>query len=375
MVGDFGSNSWDGGLEPWRSGVFGFYRYGSVSEFVSMEETEEYATDSFGLKTLDQRGALTLKTVPNVQHGAWVSNYATVQQHVLPHLGDCPLVPNIVTEKSTTTVTETTAVTTTTTQTTTTTATATTKTTIAPTTTTTTTVTVRPPVSTTSFTTPPATSSQPAAVTTTTTTTMEATVSTTSLATTSLVTPSTTLSQTVAVTTTIMTTSMTKVVTAVTLTVTLNGLNFTQIDSNPIHMATLIKAIKTSFLAQLPSFYTENDLVVELSSGTLKATVSIAPLSGTTTSTLMILFSAQQQVVQSSVLAKAKAMATLDASILETGTTAEALTVTVMVVNVVPPAPTTTAINTVPLSGSMQAHQWPGVALLILLSFAGWCEA
>lgn len=92
MVGSFGS---DGTLEPWQSGVFGFFKAGSTSEIMPMEAIEEYKADSFGLKTLDQHGKLTIKTPARVMHAAWLSDFNVVSQHVLPQL-ECSLEPDSV---------------------------------------------------------------------------------------------------------------------------------------------------------------------------------------------------------------------------------------------------------------------------------------
>merc|ERR1712178_13798 len=108
----------DGTLEPGQSGVFGFYKVGSTTEIIPMQEIEEYATDSFGLKSLDQQGRLTVKTSGRVGHAAWVSDFNTVNQHVLPYL-QCAPEPATTTTTITSTTTTTTATVTTTTATTT----------------------------------------------------------------------------------------------------------------------------------------------------------------------------------------------------------------------------------------------------------------
>jgi len=91
LVGDFGSASLDGPstMGPWQTGVFGFYKKGSSTEIIPMEQTKEYMEDTFGLQTLKEAGRLILKTPPGVTHAAWVHDYNTVRLHVLPYLGDC----------------------------------------------------------------------------------------------------------------------------------------------------------------------------------------------------------------------------------------------------------------------------------------------
>jgi len=89
FVGDFGANPYEGGLEPWQSGVFGFYNYinGSNTEYLTMHQTLEYKHDTFGLRTLDTTGRLILQAVPKIGHGQWTGDYHVVSKYVVPQLG------------------------------------------------------------------------------------------------------------------------------------------------------------------------------------------------------------------------------------------------------------------------------------------------
>jgi len=71
----------DGAVTPWKSSHFG--RYSEVKSVdaieanfsslavLAMEETLEYTSDTFGLRTLDERGGLFLVTAENVPHVCW----------------------------------------------------------------------------------------------------------------------------------------------------------------------------------------------------------------------------------------------------------------------------------------------------------------
>jgi palmitoyl-protein thioesterase len=77
---------YDGGIEPWQSGVWGFYADGDAKTYVGMEEQAIYQQDTFGLKTLDRTGRLNLTVAPGVRHGDWTGNEDVIKTHVLPHL-------------------------------------------------------------------------------------------------------------------------------------------------------------------------------------------------------------------------------------------------------------------------------------------------
>ncbi|CAJ1365085.1 unnamed protein product [Effrenium voratum] len=80
LVGSF-ERSFDSklGLQPWQTGVFGFYREGSDSEILPMEKQKLFVEDTFGLRSLKEAGKLHLETVKGVVHEDWAS-YAAVPQ-------------------------------------------------------------------------------------------------------------------------------------------------------------------------------------------------------------------------------------------------------------------------------------------------------
>lgn len=68
-------------IMPWQSSHFGRYSEVDTIEeietqffnhtIVDMPDTLEYTSDSFGLRTLDERGGLFLHTVQNISHSCW----------------------------------------------------------------------------------------------------------------------------------------------------------------------------------------------------------------------------------------------------------------------------------------------------------------
>ncbi|KAL5012554.1 hypothetical protein ScPMuIL_011105 [Solemya velum] len=74
----------DGVITPWQSSHFGFYD--ENEKIVEMRNQEWYKSDSFGLKTLDQRGSIHTYSVPGVAHINWHTNYTVFQNNILPWL-------------------------------------------------------------------------------------------------------------------------------------------------------------------------------------------------------------------------------------------------------------------------------------------------
>ncbi|XP_068179264.1 lysosomal thioesterase PPT2-like [Antennarius striatus] len=63
----------DGVITPWQSSHFGFYD--SDENIVEMRNQEFYKNDTFGLKTLDARGDVSVCVHSGVAHTHWHSNY------------------------------------------------------------------------------------------------------------------------------------------------------------------------------------------------------------------------------------------------------------------------------------------------------------
>ncbi|KAE9315117.1 hypothetical protein PR003_g19073, partial [Phytophthora rubi] len=68
-------------IMPWQSSIFGRYSEVDTIEeietkymnltIVNMNDTLEYSSDTFGLKTLDERGGLFIHEIANITHGCW----------------------------------------------------------------------------------------------------------------------------------------------------------------------------------------------------------------------------------------------------------------------------------------------------------------
>lgn len=75
-------HAYDGGIEPWQTGVFGSVVDGKM---LNMTQRDFYLNDQFGLKTLDESGRLELTIVPDVSHNDWTGNEDVIRKYVLPH--------------------------------------------------------------------------------------------------------------------------------------------------------------------------------------------------------------------------------------------------------------------------------------------------
>lgn len=80
----------DGIVSPPGSELFDYYRDGDVSTIVPMKEQTVYTQDTFGLRTLDEDGRLSVIKVPGVGHLDWLFNHAVMREYVLPLLGVPP---------------------------------------------------------------------------------------------------------------------------------------------------------------------------------------------------------------------------------------------------------------------------------------------
>uniref|UniRef100_T1JNB3 palmitoyl-CoA hydrolase n=1 Tax=Strigamia maritima TaxID=126957 RepID=T1JNB3_STRMM len=74
----------DGIITPWQSTHFGFYD--ENEKIIPMEEQEIYKEDTLGLKTLDERKAITLITVPHIFHQFFAIDIPFMKQYILPYL-------------------------------------------------------------------------------------------------------------------------------------------------------------------------------------------------------------------------------------------------------------------------------------------------
>jgi len=76
-------SSYDGGIEPWQTGVWGSQNESGV--MVNMTKQSFYVNDTFGLKTLDESGRLNLTIVEGASHGDWTGNEDIIRKYVIPH--------------------------------------------------------------------------------------------------------------------------------------------------------------------------------------------------------------------------------------------------------------------------------------------------
>jgi len=86
MVGTFSDTEYDGGVEPFQSGVFGYYTNNSNTTYETIKERNLYKKDLFGLKTLDEDGRLNLVSKDGVKHNDWIYSRHIVQNYVLTAL-------------------------------------------------------------------------------------------------------------------------------------------------------------------------------------------------------------------------------------------------------------------------------------------------
>lgn len=106
--------------------------------------------------------------------------------------------------------------------------------------------------------------------------------------------------------------------------VTMKGLDFDKVNGNAEVKTALVASIKQSFLKELPAGYTEEDLEVTLSKGSVKAQVDITPLAGSDSATLQTTLTKSQGAVLTALDKDVKAMPTLlwEAGVTEVGISA-----------------------------------------------------
>uniref|UniRef100_A0A7S2TYN3 palmitoyl-CoA hydrolase n=1 Tax=Lotharella oceanica TaxID=641309 RepID=A0A7S2TYN3_9EUKA len=86
VVGEFegAEGGYDGGIQPWQSGVFGFFDSSGGTYDVTHHAV--WRNDSFGLRTLNETGRLVLGSYPGVRHDAWILDKKTFMTYTLPYL-------------------------------------------------------------------------------------------------------------------------------------------------------------------------------------------------------------------------------------------------------------------------------------------------
>lgn len=63
-----------------------FSYFNDNSTVVSYKDRRIYQEDLFGLRTLDERGALHVFSVSGVKHHFWYRNATVIKEHILPWL-------------------------------------------------------------------------------------------------------------------------------------------------------------------------------------------------------------------------------------------------------------------------------------------------
>lgn len=75
----------DGVITPWESSHFSFFGDDKMT-VVPMKEQEVYLNDTFGLRTLDERGGVTIYSIDGVEHTHWRQNQSVFDCCIKPWL-------------------------------------------------------------------------------------------------------------------------------------------------------------------------------------------------------------------------------------------------------------------------------------------------
>ena len=73
-------------IVPWNSSIFEFYAPNSTDTTIAAQDQLVYLKDTFGLRTLDERGAVIKQTPPGVLHSDWLHNTDLIRSYIIPHL-------------------------------------------------------------------------------------------------------------------------------------------------------------------------------------------------------------------------------------------------------------------------------------------------
>jgi len=82
-------NRYDGGIDPWDSGVWDYYPTGKTStmrRIEPLEHSEIWLQDTIGLRAMDRDGSLFRAVYPGAVHSAWWHNSTVYENYVFPHL-------------------------------------------------------------------------------------------------------------------------------------------------------------------------------------------------------------------------------------------------------------------------------------------------
>nr|XP_006821301.1 PREDICTED: lysosomal thioesterase PPT2-A-like [Saccoglossus kowalevskii] len=74
----------DGVITPWQSSHFGFYD--SSEKVIEMTSQQVFKNDTFGLRTLSERGAITTYSIAGVEHTTWHKNLTVFNKAIKPWL-------------------------------------------------------------------------------------------------------------------------------------------------------------------------------------------------------------------------------------------------------------------------------------------------
>jgi hypothetical protein len=101
---------------------------------------------------------------------------------------------------------------------------------------------------------------------------------------------------------------------------TISGLDYNKVIADANTKAAVVDKVKDAYLHTLGSGYSKNDLAVVLSSGSVKATVTVTPKSGVSAAALSTAMSSAKSSVEAEVVEEVKSISGVS-SLLETGKT------------------------------------------------------
>jgi palmitoyl-protein thioesterase len=76
----------DGVIVPYQSAFWGYYAPNNNVSVLPMDQLDLYKSDAFGLKTLNEKGALKFFDIPHIFHTKWNENPDVIDNYVIPYL-------------------------------------------------------------------------------------------------------------------------------------------------------------------------------------------------------------------------------------------------------------------------------------------------